>query len=199
MNTNTKQRVLFGVIGVLMGCVIALTLIAIQQAKLIEQTRATAKAAESNPDFSRYGDPVADDQDFAQEGGGFSPQRPITWQEKRGSTSTGTRDNNEPRALKPLQNALMSAPARINRGVRSASVYMGEGAGHWIESVMDDGSIIKLEDGTLWMVSPLDIIDSALWLPISEITVVDGNNPVYPFRLINTDDNEIVNAKLIAE
>jgi hypothetical protein len=50
------------------------------------------------------------------------------------------------------------------------------------------GRIIKLEDGSIWEVDPTDVIDSALWLPISDI-VVCGD------KLINTDDNESVSAR----
>ena len=63
-------------------------------------------------------------------------------------------------------------------------------SGHWIDAVMDNGAIIKLEDGSLWKVSSLDTINSSLWLPISNITVCD-------YKLINTDDNEIVEARRI--
>jgi hypothetical protein len=62
--------------------------------------------------------------------------------------------------------------------------------GHWIESVMDDGSIIKLEDGSLWQVDDADTVDSALWLPTTEIIVCNG-------KLINTDDGESVEAERI--
>jgi hypothetical protein len=60
-------------------------------------------------------------------------------------------------------------------------------SGHWIESVIDDGRIIKLEDGSVWEVDSIDQIDSMLWLPVSDI-VVCGD------KLINVDDNESVNA-----
>jgi hypothetical protein len=62
--------------------------------------------------------------------------------------------------------------------------------GHWIDAVMDDGSIIKLEDGSLWEVDPGDEITSSLWLPITNIIVCDG-------KLINEDDNESVSAHRI--
>ena len=63
--------------------------------------------------------------------------------------------------------------------------------GIWIDSVLDDGRLIRLEDGTLWEVSPLDIITSSLWLPFSDM-IVCGN------RLINEDDNEAVQCSKIA-
>jgi TPR repeat protein len=59
--------------------------------------------------------------------------------------------------------------------------------GHWIDEVLADGKIIKLEDGTIWRVDDIDTITSSLWLPISEITICGG-------KLINTDDNESVYA-----
>jgi hypothetical protein len=66
--------------------------------------------------------------------------------------------------------------------------YRGSGScesGHWIEWVSDDGEMIKLEDGSIWEVNPLDAIDSALWLPVTEILVCDH-------KLINVDDGESV-------
>ncbi len=60
-------------------------------------------------------------------------------------------------------------------------------SGHWVQSVTDDGEIVKLEDGSRWEVDAVDTVDSALWLPATEIVVCDG-------KLINTDDNEKVSA-----
>jgi hypothetical protein len=62
--------------------------------------------------------------------------------------------------------------------------------GHWIESVSSDGSIIKLEDGSVWEVDAGDTVDSALWLPVSDIIACDN-------KLINTDDDESVSAQRI--
>ena len=55
---------------------------------------------------------------------------------------------------------------------------------------MDDGSIIKLEDGSLWEVEAGDTVDSALWLPVTDVVVCDG-------RIINTEDNETVHVRRI--
>jgi hypothetical protein len=68
---------------------------------------------------------------------------------------------------------------------------------HWIEAVMDDGNLIKLEDGSIWKVSPVDVTDSALWLQTTSITVIDSDDSDYPYKLVNTDDNEAVDAQLI--
>jgi hypothetical protein len=60
-------------------------------------------------------------------------------------------------------------------------------AGHWIEQVLDEGHLIKLEDGSLWDVHPVDKVISSLWLPASDIIVCGS-------KLINEDDNESVYA-----
>jgi hypothetical protein len=56
-------------------------------------------------------------------------------------------------------------------------------SGHWIESVDDDGKIIKLENGTLWEVDDVDTVTTSLWLPVSDI-VICGT------KMINLDEGE---------
>jgi hypothetical protein len=53
---------------------------------------------------------------------------------------------------------------------------------------MDDGTIVKLEDGSLWEIDSVDRIDTMLWLPTTDVTVCDD-------KLINTEDNETVGAR----
>ena len=62
--------------------------------------------------------------------------------------------------------------------------------GHWIESVLADGRLIRLEDGSLWQVDEIDMVTSSIWLPVSDI-VICGN------KLINEDDNESVRARRV--
>ena len=74
------------------------------------------------------------------------------------------------------------------RAGRSRGSSSGCEDGHWVDSVSNDGTIVKLEDGSVWEVDPVDAIDSALWLPTTDIIACDD-------KLINTDDNEKVSAK----
>jgi len=60
-------------------------------------------------------------------------------------------------------------------------------SGHWVQSVSGNGEIVQLEDGSIWQVDAVDAIDTMLWLPTTEVVVCDG-------KLINTDDNESVDA-----
>lgn len=56
----------------------------------------------------------------------------------------------------------------------------------WIQSVEDMGGTITLSDGSLWKVNPVDKVNSAIWLPMSDVSVCDGN------QLLNHDEDESV-------
>ena len=101
-------------------------------------------------------------------------------QEQAAASRKAEQDVGESAARKPKPP--QSASARRRSG--------GCESGHWIESVSDDGEIVKLEDGSIWEVDAADTVDSALWLPTTEIIACDG-------KLINTDDNEKVAATRI--
>ena len=60
-------------------------------------------------------------------------------------------------------------------------------SGHWVKSKSNDGSIVILEDGSVWRVSYIDIIDSLLWLLTDNVVACDD-------KLINTDDGTTVEA-----
>lgn len=95
---------------------------------------------------------------------------------------------------KHLGTVVLKKPSKRDKGPTAG--YPGIGAGHWIQNVSGGGKIIILEDGSVWEVSPIDIINSAIWLPVSNIVVVEDSGP-YPYKLINTDDGETVNAKYL--
>jgi hypothetical protein len=84
------------------------------------------------------------------------------------------------------------SPPIARGGVRY--FYSSTGEGHWIKSKNDDGDIITLEDGSIWQVDPMDRVDTALWLPITNITVIESEDG---YLLINTDDGEKANAQLL--
>jgi hypothetical protein len=81
----------------------------------------------------------------------------------------------------------------------SGGIYPSTGSGHWIERVSDNGRIVVLEDDSVWEISELDRSDVSLWLSNDEITVADNpSNPFYPYKLINTDQGETAEAKLLS-
>lgn len=56
-------------------------------------------------------------------------------------------------------------------------------SGHWIDSIVGDGKIITLEDGSMWTVDDVDTVTTSLWLPISNVEVCGR-------KMINVDDKE---------
>ncbi len=75
---------------------------------------------------------------------------------------------------------------------RQGGSYFGVGARHWISEKSDNGAFITLEDGSFWEINVLDQIDTALWLPITNITVLESRSAIgdYKYELTNTEDGE---------
>jgi hypothetical protein len=91
-----------------------------------------------------------------------------------------------------------SLPAKAdNVAPRYAPTRASRAEEHWIEEQINDGQYLLFEDGSLWEISPLDRIETTLWLPLDDIVVVGGDDPGYPYLLINTTDSEAVNAQRI--
>jgi hypothetical protein len=68
----------------------------------------------------------------------------------------------------------------------STSIFACE-SGHWIKSKISDGSVVVLEDNSIWEIDSFDRIDSMLWLPIENIVICDD-------ELINVDTGDKVSA-----
>lgn len=81
----------------------------------------------------------------------------------------------------------------------SATVYASDCDDDTIRSVTGDGEIIVTSSGHVYDVMAGDEIDSALWLPISDILICEhvvryhGRLVVY-YEIINTDEGEKVGA-----
>ena len=90
-------------------------------------------------------------------------------------------------------------PATGNRTPPANSSYLGTGSGHWIQEVSSNGRLVTLEDGSLWEISSLDQIHTALWLPITDIVVRLASSAVgdYRYVLMNKEDGEQVLAKYL--
>jgi len=95
--------------------------------------------------------------------------------------------------VKALDKWLTSYTFHVIRSV-SSKTYSGTGGGHWISKNIDGGRYILLEDGSLWEIDAYYTIDTGLWLPVSEITVIENG---INYLLINTDDGEKAEAKFI--
>ncbi len=94
-----------------------------------------------------------------------------------------------------------SQSSKLGKSKRFMSnVYADVGDGHWIVENID-GTYIILEDGSLWQIDHLDKIDAMLWLPASNITVIESTSGSlgYNYLLINMDDGEKAHAKYMGQ
>jgi len=66
------------------------------------------------------------------------------------------------------------------------------GEHHWVQENVNAGDLMILEDGSVWKVNPYDKINALLWLPASEIVILDGGSRCLAgeYLLVNTDDGE---------
>ena len=82
----------------------------------------------------------------------------------------------------------------------AGGVYSDPGGGHWITENSDDGSVLTLEDGSLWLVDPVDRADTAVWVASTDIVVRDTSpDGEYDYTLVNTDDSETAHAKYLGQ
>jgi hypothetical protein len=56
----------------------------------------------------------------------------------------------------------------------------------------------QLEANVL-LVDPIDAVESMLWLAPSKVIIFEGDNPMYPCKIFNEDQNRAVNAKLASK
>ena len=101
--------------------------------------------------------------------------------------------------VKLFQLAKTPAPEKVAPSTPTS--YLGSSGGHWIKSKVDDGAMIILEDGSMWQIDSVDRVDTALWLPITNVIVLKASSPIgeYKYMLINTDDGEKALAKFLGK
>jgi len=78
-------------------------------------------------------------------------------------------------------------------------IYSGEDRDHYMEGSYSRGSLIVLEDGSMWDIDPVDTMIAALWAYNSVITVSSPGGGKYDYLLSNSDDGKKVRAKFIGK
>jgi len=88
----------------------------------------------------------------------------------------------------------VSEPSR-----RPKRTYSGLGGGHWIAEKIERGKQIRLEDGSLWKISVRHRLRTMLWETSQQITVAENDDLLYPYRLINQNTGDVVEAELVSD
>jgi hypothetical protein len=78
-----------------------------------------------------------------------------------------------------------------------SGTYVGVGQKHWVSEKIDSGALIKLEDGSVWQISPIDKINTILWLPTDNVVVIESSNVQYPYKLVGRRD--AAEARLVSQ
>lgn len=77
---------------------------------------------------------------------------------------------------------------RIAAGVPVASSGSEK---HWIKTASRDGSVIVLEDESVWEVAYTSRIDVSLWMELDDVVIVDDA------KLVNLDQDEIAEVRRV--
>jgi hypothetical protein len=77
------------------------------------------------------------------------------------------------------------------------SVYLGAG-GRWISDASAGGALITLDDGSIWEISTPDRLFTDHWLPMEDIVVVKDKTGMQPVALMNKDNGEKAEARLLS-
>jgi len=60
---------------------------------------------------------------------------------------------------------------------------------------LQNGTLLRLSDGSDWQINPQDVNITSMWLTPIEIAVIPTTDPDYPFKLKNVQTGETVRAK----
>jgi len=159
--------------------------------------RATLCIGEDGPDLAlwgRCGDTFAGMAAFNS-----GPTMELLDQNGKSIFSIPSPTINSPPSAQTLLPLPLFGPTSSATQLAPPQSYINVGDSTWVTGVMDNGALVKLQDGSLWQVAPIGRVDSNLWLPTTDITVINGDDPSYPYKLINTEDNETVDARLVSQ
>ena len=75
--------------------------------------------------------------------------------------------------------------------------YSGVGSGHWISEVSGGGRSVLLNDWSVWEISSSHQVTVSDWLPTSQVTVIENDQPngEYGYLLVNRMEDEVAMAR----
>ena len=87
-----------------------------------------------------------------------------------------------------MRRAFLVASCLLLTGARWHSTIRAD---HYLKDKTEDGTIIILDDDSIWEIASIDRAETSIWLEENGIDVVKAEQPVDTFKyvLINVDDN----------
>src|SRR5262249_8251691 len=94
--------------------------------------------------------------------------------------------------------ALPTTPgAEVGAAGSAERTYRGTAKVHTIASESLDGSLIVLDDGSRWLVSPVAQYTTVLWRGADNIAVLTGNDLGYRYQLLDSRDGSAAPARFL--
>ena len=113
-------------------------------------------------------------------------------------TGVSSLNDSQRKALDEWLTSYTQQAVRIGAATSSTSDYLGSGK-HWVDEVCKDGGLVVLEDDSIWEIESTDRVNTALWLPTTNVSVRKSAKPLdsYAYVLRNTEDHETAHAKYL--
>jgi hypothetical protein len=102
--------------------------------------------------------------------------------------------------LDPFGQVVWQAPPYAGwaeNAIGNLEPYTGVGGSHWVQTVLQEGRMIILEDGSRWEVEELNQMETVLWVPTSPITVTEAESPTGDFRYVLTNTEAEVSVRAL--
>lgn len=64
---------------------------------------------------------------------------------------------------------------------------------------INNGQKLQLSDESIWEIAPDDVSTAAVWITPFAVKIIPGNNPEYPFLIVNINTGISVNARKLIE
>lgn len=70
---------------------------------------------------------------------------------------------------------------------------------HWIADKGENGTVIVLEDGSVWAVDAVDQVKVSVWLQVDKVMIVKSpSTPLYPYLMLDKEhDDDRVHVKYL--
>jgi hypothetical protein len=82
-------------------------------------------------------------------------------------------------------------------GGASGAAYLRTGSTQRIIDKSLDGSLLTLQDGSTWLISPIAQYESVLWLVTDDVAILKGTDPTYPYQLVDARVGRAASARYL--
>lgn len=97
----------------------------------------------------------------------------------------------------PSTRATVTAGSPAAGGVSGGAACVRTGSTHQIIDKSLNGSVLILQDGSKWLVSPVAQYETVLWLVTDDVAVLEATDPAFPCQLVDTRNGSSASARYL--